>query len=356
MVPTSTITALKANHARMLHGATEVAMRSLFESSLKTLGEESRIHLVIILDELDDALLSLSPWPFRSLRALRDEWQGRLTYVFSTSRRLERIKPDASLYEFREMSHANTLMLRPLSPSDALICLHELLQNCQLELDELQQKVVLTLAGGHPGFIKRIALTIPQVLPQPSTDEDWVQRLQSLWAIQQESQHLWDELEVEEQDALLAYTTTGLDHLDDLQRRSLESRGLLASDQAGKLMIFNPLFNIYLLNRLTRLRNMDTRGVQCDFDSGKIWVDGKDITLELSDLQRKLLRFMYQRANTVCTYQEIREAVWGAGEGITTSAIYELIKRSREKLGDSTLNPQHLVTVRGEGCMLKLPD
>ena len=59
--------------------------------------------------------------------------------------------------------------------------------------------------GFHDGFMKRILLSISQLSPLPTRDEDWLPRLQNVWAIQQESQHLWEELEVEEQEALLAF-------------------------------------------------------------------------------------------------------------------------------------------------------
>lgn len=68
------------------------------------------------------------------------------------------------------------------------------------------------------------------------------------------------------------------------------------------------------------------------------------------------MRLLYQKAGAVCTYDEIAEEVWGAGEGVSPGAIYELVKRLRQKVEEDWRNPRYIVTVPGEGCRLQVPE
>jgi len=356
-LPHSTFNAVKSMHAEILRGANPSVAQALFVDSLRILMAETNLRLVIILDELDDALCALPPWPFRTLRALRDEFCGRLCYVAGVSRRLERIRTDALLYEFREIFYSQTILLKPLSAEDCQICFDDVVANQRLTDVEPYRSLVIALAGGHPGLIKRVLLALIDLPAVPeSGDPALAQRLFSAWPIQQECQRLWDELEIEEQDALLAYANGGANILDAAQRQALEDKGLLAFDAASRLGIFSLLFETFIQRRLNRMRQGSNKGVHCDFETGKIWANGKDITLELSDQQRKLLRFLYQRAGSVCTYQEIIDAVWGVAAGVLPSAIYELVKRARQKVEADVNQPEYLVTVRGEGYILQIPE
>jgi DNA-binding response OmpR family regulator len=75
----------------------------------------------------------------------------------------------------------------------------------------------------------------------------------------------------------------------------------------------------------------------------------------LSEPQRKLVRLLHYRRGAVCSYDEIAEEVWGVGEGVTPGAIYELVKRLRQKVEPDWRDPRYVVTVPGEGYRLQIP-
>jgi len=354
-IAASTLGVLKTAQAEMLHGASSVAFRSLFSESLRSLLQESNLRLIILLDELDDAWVGMPPWPFRILRALRDDLPARLAYIAATSRRLERLRPDASVYEFREMFHNHTLVLQPLSQEESEYCFDELHQhwNCTLPDVAACKNLTLALAGGHPGLIKRIYFALAETkisgdLPLAI----WATRLLALEPIRQECLRLWEELEIDEREGLLALVAGGVDALDDLKRKALEARGILTYRQ-NEVMMFSQVFAAFVRGQLNQARRMENKGVLYEAESGRVWVDGREITLELSDQQRKLLRLFYQRAGKVCTFQEIEEAVWGAGQGIYPKMIHETVKRLRQKIEPDALDPTYIVNVRGEGYMLQ---
>ncbi len=72
-------------------------------------------------------------------------------------------------------------------------------------------------------------------------------------------------------------------------------------------------------------------------------------------MQRKLIRYLYSQNGSTCTHQDIVTAVWGTGEGVSPGAVYELVKRLREKIEKDWKNPTYLLTVSGEGYRLERP-
>jgi DNA-binding response OmpR family regulator len=174
--------------------------------------------------------------------------------------------------------------------------------------------------------------------------------------IQLECRQLWDELEQEERDGLLAFVGGGEAALDEGQRRALKTKGLLARAENGLTAVFSPLFEAFLRTELRRPRGVESSGVRCNLETGQIWSDDHEITLSLSEPQRRLVRLLYQGGGAICTYDQIAEQVWGVGEGVTPGAIYELVKRVRQKVEPDWREPCYVVTVPGEGYRLKISE
>jgi hypothetical protein len=356
-VSASTIGTLRALHHEVLHTTAAVTVRSLFASGMRELDRGREIGLVVILDEFDDVFCTLPPWPFRQLRALRDALGPRLSYITGTSRRLERLRSDADTYEFRELFHLNALVLRPLSQEDAR-CFVAYLASKQGPLrHEEYASLVVGLSGGHPGLLERTYSILGDIEPDPAASyQGVVTQLRRKRPIRQECRRLWDELEEEEQEGLLALAGGGEAALDADKRRALETKGLIVVSEGAGLVVFSPIFEAFLQSELVYRRRAGTKGVHCDFKTGQIWVDDREVTLELSEAQRKLVRSLYQKAGAVCTYDEIAEEVWGVGEGVSPGAIYELVKRVRQKVEPDWRDPCYIVTVPGGGYRLQVPE
>jgi hypothetical protein len=144
--------------------------------------------------------------------------------------------------------------------------------------------------------------------------------------------------------------------IDPALTERLLGKGLLISVPDGSLKIFSHLFHTFLNQEAAYFQGRSPRGVQCNKITGQIWVDGKEITLTLSDLQRKLIRHLYSQNGSTCTHDEIVNVVWGAGEGVSPGAVYELVKRLRQKIEKDWKNPAYLLTVSGEGYRLECPE
>jgi hypothetical protein len=353
----SAIGTLRSLHYEVLHSGADVTVRSLFASGMRELDRGREIGLIVILDEFDDVFHTLPPWPFRQLRALRDALGPRLCYVTGTSRRLERLRSDADTYEFRELFHLYTLVLRPLSEEDARRFVAYLASRQGPLPYEECTSLVVRLSGGHPGLLERIYSILKDVEPASKTSlRAMVAELRAKRPIRQECRRLWDELEEEEQEGLLALAGGGDVALDADKRRALETKGLVVARGGGDLVVFSPIFGAFVQGELAYRRRSGIKGVRCDVKTGQIWVDGREVTLELSEAQRKLVRSLYHKAGAVCTYDEIAEEVWGVGEGVSPGAIYELVKRVRQKVEPDWREPCYIVTVPGGGYRLQVPE
>lgn len=347
---------VKALYDRLLH-STDLGARSLFASSLRELGHVGDLHLVLILDEFDDLFRWLPPWPFRQLRALRDRLGNRLCYVIATSRRLEQLRSDSETYEFRELFHLHTRVLRPLSRSDVEHLIAYLARQQDTRPDRELMDLLAELSGGHPGLLECILNLIDVIFANPGAPTQTLAvELCEQEPIQMECQRLWEELEEEEREGLL--TLVGEEEKTTLKEETLHeliAKGLITGQAEGSPTVFSPIFEAYVCQELARRQEAARRGLWYDARTRQVWLDDRDITRELSRDQYNLVVFLCQRPGVVCTKDEIVQAVWpDQGEvGVTDAQIYQLIKRVREKIEPDPTNPRYIVTVRGQGYRLE---
>lgn len=351
----------------LLNANNPVEIRSYFAIGMHTIGCIPGINLVLIFDEFDDTFRTQSPWPFRQLRAIRDTLGNRLCYLTATSRYLKDLRNDTETYEFRELFQMHTQVLKSLSADDQQTLLGYLITTHHLELNTDQQNLILHLAGGHPGFLTRIALSIQQegisgefsAMLTNSTlrkaEAEICHRLLRVEPLRDECRRLWSELESQEQTGLMLLVEEMSLGIDPALSERLTSKGLLISCAGKSTKIFSPLFQSFLIQEAAYFQHRVPQGVECNQFTGQIWADGKEITFQLSDLQRKLIRHLHSQNGSTCTHQEIVTAVWGAGEGVSPGAVYELIKRLRIKIEKDWKNPTYLLTVSGEGYRLERP-
>ncbi|HMQ53662.1 MAG TPA: winged helix-turn-helix domain-containing protein, partial [Anaerolineae bacterium] len=160
------------------------------------------------------------------------------------------------------------------------------------------------------------------------------------------------ELEAEHE-ALVTLIERGADQLNSAQRQLLEYKGLMVDK--GYPAIFSPVFGAFIAAKQAHAPSSQSTGLRAEAETGRIWIDDEELTLKLSEPQRRLIDYLYRRAGVVCTYDEIAIGVWGVGEGVSPGAIYELVKRVRQKVEPDWKNPQYIVTVPGKGYRLENP-
>jgi two-component system, OmpR family, phosphate regulon response regulator PhoB len=84
--------------------------------------------------------------------------------------------------------------------------------------------------------------------------------------------------------------------------------------------------------------------LRIDPHAHRAWVEGKEV--ELSALEFKLLRALYDRRNRVQSRTALLDSVWGVTADVTTRTVDTHVKRLREKIGSAR---SYIETVRGVG-------
>ena len=253
-------------------------------------------------------------------------------------------------YEFRELFLLCTRILHPLSNEETRRLATLLIETNNWTLSEDKISIAATLSGGHPGILTHLCRILSAArFGGIATDQVVNEILKQDWAIRQECQRLWDELEEEEHKGLLALVRNG--KLDSGKKRFLEVAGLVVAEGTKGLQIFSPVFDSFVRDESLERLQSSRRGLYFDEKTRQIWLDEKDITRDLSAEQYAILCLFCQRPGVVCRKDDIMQAVWPeqAKDGITDEQIYQLINRVREKVEPDPAKPQYIVTARGQG-------
>jgi hypothetical protein len=94
--------------------------------------------------------------------------------------------------------------------------------------------------------------------------------------------------------------------------------------------------------------------LRIDRDSRRVFVNGEEVNPPLSLPQYRLLELLIDAKGTVCTRDQVIEAVWPdvVGEGVSEQAIDALVRRLRDRIAEFDADHQYIVTVRGHGFRL----
>jgi DNA-binding winged helix-turn-helix (wHTH) protein len=312
--------------------------------------------LAILLDEFDQAYETLPSRVFLNLRALRDKYMGRLTYVTATVQSLRDIRSDPDADEFCELFTHQEKHLGMLTRPDAMALLTNRAEQNNVELDTEEINFVLSQAGGHPGLLEAVV----QLLIKLEVGAPELYRQQGFKLVnhqldeseisQSECFKLWDQLDEDEQKELLQFVTDGNSALSSQILSSLEQKGILVTDEGYRF--FGERFAAFVRRR--RRTDIDYHeGIWLDIDAGDVWVDGRKVDT-LTELEYRLLQTLYGRLDKLCDKYLIVESVWGQEyiDTVDDARIEKLISRLRNKIEPEPSTPRYLLTIRGRGYKL----
>jgi len=335
-------TTLRAHHQAVTEASTSFAASLAFNLALTEVCEQLGSGLGLLLDEFDEIYAALEARALLNLRALRDRFSDRLSFVTATLRGLEELRGHDVEDEFAEMFARSTYTMPPLSDGDA----DHLLEAVAGEaLKAESARLCRELAGGHPGLLVAVAQAL---MEEPiGRGEEARPRIRQHPAPRAECLKIWGQLKDEEQAALTSLASDEPAGLSPQQRRRLEVLGLLRDGR-----IFSPLLADFAVRR-QRSVGEARQGVQLDTDSGDVWVDGSRIPV-LTDLEYRLLEVLNSRRDKLTDKYQIVTAVWGEkylGE-VDDARVEKLVSRLRGKIEADPAEPRYLLTQRGRGYKL----
>jgi hypothetical protein len=330
-----------------------------FTEGLTAVCQGLRNNLVLLFDEFDEPYEQIDGRAFLNLRALKDKYRKRLSFVTATNRRLSNIRRGRDVDEFVELFEPFTRILGPLEQADVDHTVAWVAESEGYTFDDEDRGFIRHHADGHLGLVLSITRALGEVTGETVRDagQDWLihrqvrEQLDAELNVQAECRKLWDDLIETQQDALIAVVGAEQE-ADQRAIESLRTKGVLHRHEP---LIFSPVFEGFVRRqRLTRRRRQE--GVRLDVESGNVWVDGRK-TPTLTDLEYRLLLLLYGRLNKICDKYQIVEAVWGEDyiDQVDDARIDKLLSRLRAKVEPDPRNPSYIITVRGRGYRLVSP-
>lgn len=316
-------------------------------------------NLALLFDEFDEPFEQIEGRVFLNLRALKDKYRQRLSYVTATNRRLSNIRRGRDVDEFVELFEPFTQFLGPLPKADVDQIVAWVAVQEGYTFDDQDRGFLYHHADGHLGLLLAVSRALGEVTGEPVRDagQDWLihrqvrEQLDQELNVQGECRKLWDDLTETQQDTLMAVVGTE-EETDERALDSLRKKGLI---RQGEELLFSPVFEGFVRRqRLTRRRRYE--GVRVDVESGTVWVDSRQ-TSTLTDLEYRLLLLLYGRLNKLCDKYAIVEAVWGEEyiDQVDDARIDKLLSRLRAKIEPDPRNPRYILTIRGRGYKLITP-
>ncbi len=289
--------------ATLLDRAIESASAERARTNLKDAFDEvfrSGVEQVFILLDDFDHVVQNAPSPMlNSLRSFRDNHKRKLMYATFTRRELGYLRDQAQFQEFYELVAANTFAVGPYSDDDARAMVQQLSGQWTLA-GRLSLKTVenlLAWSGNHPGLIRAMLMAMWHSAHINPAAPDALSQLQKHQDVVPECEHIWESLENEEKDALMAIVL-GRPPTDVDALRPLEVKGLISVGLAGGYAIRSPVFAAFVAAQTSP--SPGTAGVQADrpfeFYPGRneVRINGYSIR-DLDPVELSLLRRICER-------------------------------------------------------------
>lgn len=279
---------------------------------------------------------SATPQFLNNLEGLISATHHKLSYVFTSSRKLDQINPD--VFKHANLSFAsNNLFVKPAKKEDMDIISQTYLTQYNLNLSPDLKKWLFELVDGYVQYMQLALIILSEsksTLDNISSKEELLKILINDERVALQSEELWDDLTQPEKDILLkAVSKKTVSKEEKEEAKYLWETGIITHSDS-KTSIFSPLFEDYLSNLSTKF-TQDTSST------------------EFSKKENLLFNFLKENLDQICEREAIIEAVWPEEEAIGVSdwAIDRLIARVRTKLKKQN-NSFEIITVKTRGYKL----
>lgn len=326
---------LQASYAQVCAvSANPFGVARAFLSGLQTALQIAPHRLALVLDELDKSLTLLPGSVFLHLRALRDRYPEKLSYVCGTLVPLPACgrEEEEGIAEFYELFESGGIVrLKGLSLPELSGLLPA---NSNLPTSTLSQ--IWALTWGHPTLTTKVVKALGALEQGPKLGEEILSTLKAVPEIQRECRRLWESLPESEQKTLLQWLEGIRSLTVTPYLGSLEERGLVRQAN-GCPVIFSPLFEWFLREKLegVELPQPGFKELAYNPHREEVIFDGGVRRLTLNGNAATLFKYLYLRQSKPwCSKDELISAVWG-NAAYSPENLDKLVSDLRQELGDS---------------------
>jgi DNA-binding response OmpR family regulator len=93
--------------------------------------------------------------------------------------------------------------------------------------------------------------------------------------------------------------------------------------------------------------NQQEVDIRLDRSSGKVWVEGEEVSPALTAAEFTLLSYLYERRGEICSKSELEALYPDEPQNVDT-----LMDQLRKKIESDPRRPKYILTVRGQGFKL----
>ena len=142
-------------HKQALPSTDPLAWQRTFTKAVRAvMNADATRHLIFLFDQFDEVYGPLNPRFFAKLRAIRDEYKYRVSYVTFTRDELPRLRQGPECEELYELLSPNVIGLGPYNHDDSWVLLRRVAGRYGLTPDPALGDRLIAFTGGHPGLLK----------------------------------------------------------------------------------------------------------------------------------------------------------------------------------------------------------
>lgn len=339
-------------------------IREILIGTLRVIREQLGKQVVFLLDHFDDIYPTLPPelfWVLKEVKivephtlyviAMRNEFDGSNSYI----------------HQFLRAIHPpNYHWLPPMRPEK----LKRVIRPYRLPKEKVQ--LSLKLGGGQPRLTELIANALQHMQYLPPQSADLTRLLLADNLVQDHCREIWENLSTAEQHALQSVVKERAAMPYRIERLLTDKKALLVGEGEA-LQVDNPLFASYIQSSQAVVSSSLSSSSQRSgpLKSGSFPVAVKKPTIRastgeeiktggqpilrahLTELEEKLLTYIYERAGDVCSHDEILQHIWGydADDPASQASISNLVRNLRKKLDKISpgAGKRCIQNVRGRG-------
>jgi len=289
---------------------------------------ESNILPIIFFDRFDRIKDVVTPEFYGNLQGIKDATHHKLTYVFTSFRKLDDLAPKAFTKTSLSVFIKN-IYIKPALKDDAKVIFKTFDSRYKLSLSSKEEKELLDLTGGYIQYLHLVMIFLNEKKEELKKSRiNFFEEFINDERIILQSEELWESLSKEEQTVI--FKISDGQKVSDSERSKAEylwSTGFI--NEAN--MIFSPLFGNYLKEK------------------GRNFLEN----LEFTKKENLLINLLKKKINNVCEREEIAEVVWPEAQvfGVSDWAIDRLAARVRSKLKNQE-GDYEIVTIKTRGYKL----
>ena len=331
------------------HQSLRAAVKAAFDKNIRT--------IVFIFDQFDAVYEGLSGRFFANLRAIRDEYKYRISFLLLGRNQLKALATSPEREEFEELFSANTIGLGPYNIDDSLLLLRRVSGRYGGTLDSKKSQTLIELSGGHPGLLKAASIAVLNERVEPAEAQpDLLDSLMNVPDVVSECEKLWNS--IGDAERLFLKRLGNSNPPRDKQASSLLKLKGLIKTQDDDFVHFSPLFAEYIF-RWKGVEVATTKlaaGALRIDTAGEVWINDELVKPPLTKKELLLLEYLSLSPGRLRTKDEIIAAAYPdeyrSGAGVSDDALNAVVKRLRDRLEHYSGFGRKIVTVRGKGYRL----